>query len=286
MLRGSIPALITPFDPSGGIDFSAFENLIEWHIQEGSSGIVICGTTGESPTLDDDEQEELLRRAIAVGKNRIPIIAGTGTYDTRKTVKKTEIAKRLGADASLVIVPYYNRPTPEGCIEHFQKVSEVGIPTIVYHHPGRTGIKLSADTLIEILKLPNMIGLKDASEDLELCLEILSEVETLLFTGIDSLLLPYLSIGAVGVISIIANVIPREWSEVVATRSLELMKRYYPLSQAMVFETNPQCVKYAVSLLGKCEPHMRAPLRIPREENQKKIRTILSSYSESLSILS
>ncbi len=144
MFKGSIVAIITPFTHEGEVDYEAFKELVDWHAAEGTHAIVCCGTTGEAPTLSSEEQMQIFKTAVDVSKKRVPIIAGTGTYDTRKTVEKTRKAKELGVDGCLVVVPYYSRPTPEGCIAHYTEVSKVGLPIIVYHHPGRTGVSLSA----------------------------------------------------------------------------------------------------------------------------------------------
>ncbi len=283
MFKGSIVALITPFTEGGEIDFLAFKELVDWHAEEGTSGIVCCGTTGEAPTLSEEEQQTLFKTAIDVAKGRIPIIAGTGTYSTRKTVERTEKAKQLGADGCLVVVPYYNRPTPEGCVAHYAEVSKVGLPTIIYHHPGRTGIRLSAETLAEIAKLPSMVAIKEASGTLELIEEIRALSNIPILSGDDTLAYEHMRRGAVGVISIVANVIPQGWSEFANhclrgdfVKAKELDTLYAPLYKSLVLETNPQCVKYAVSLLNKCQPHLRLPLLEPREKTKKEIFQTIS----------
>jgi 4-hydroxy-tetrahydrodipicolinate synthase len=291
MFKGSIVALVTPFTGEGEIDYPAFKKLVDWHAAEGTDAIVCCGTTGEAPTLSDEEQDTIFKTAIDVARKRVPIIAGTGTYDTRKTVEKTAKAKALGADGCLVVVPYYSRPTPEGCVAHYKEVSKVGLPTIVYHHPGRTGIWLSAEVLVEIAKLPSVVGIKEASGGLELITQIkrLSDVPVL--SGDDTLAYTMMELGAAGVISIVANIIPRQWKEMIHAflqgdqggkkRAKELDTLYAPLCQAMVLETNPQCVKYAVSLLGRCTAHMRLPLLLPRETTRSAISIAISCSSAS-----
>ena len=267
MFKGSIVAIITPFTQEGEVDFKAFKELVDWHISEGTDAIVCCGTTGEAPTLSSEEQLKIFKTAIDVSQKRIPIIAGTGTYDTRKTVDRTARAKELGADGCLVVVPYYSRPTPEGCIAHYTEVSKVGLPMIVYHHPGRTGIRLSAEVLAKISTLPSVVAIKEASGGLELIQEIRQISNIPIFSGDDTLTLAMMELGAVGGISIVANVIPKAWKEMIQSflqgnrqQAKELDAEYASLVQSMVLETNPQCVKYAVSLLGKCLPHLRLPL--------------------------
>jgi 4-hydroxy-tetrahydrodipicolinate synthase len=286
MFKGSVVAIVTPFTQEGEVDYTAFKELIDWHVFEGTNAIVCCGTTGEAPTLSTEEQVQIFKTALDVSRKRVPIIAGTGTYDTRKTVERTRKAKELGVDACLVVVPYYNRPTPEGCIAHYTEVDKVGLPMIVYHHPGRTGIKLSAQVLAEIAKLSSVVAIKEASGGLELIQEIRQISDISIFSGDDSLALAMMELGAVGVISIVANVIPRAWREMVQSffegnqeRARELNALYAPVVQAMVLETNPQCVKYAVSLLGKCQPYLRLPLLQPREASKLLILQALTQQS-------
>ncbi|MBS0649290.1 MAG: 4-hydroxy-tetrahydrodipicolinate synthase [Verrucomicrobia bacterium] len=278
MFRGSIAAVITPFTWEGEVDYSAFKNLIDWHAVEGTDAIVVCGTTGEAPTLTYEEQFQLFKTALDVANKRVPIIAGTGTYNTRKTIENTAHAKALGADACLVVVPYYNKPTPEGCIAHYTEVSKVGLPMIVYHHPGRTGIKLSAEVLAQIARLPSVVAIKEASGGLELIQEIQQMSDIPIFSGDDTLTYAMLELGAAGGISIVANMIPRAWKEMIhsffqgnRTYAKELDTLYAPLYKSLVLENNPQGVKYGMSLLGKCTPHMRLPLVQPREATKLAI---------------
>lgn len=278
MLQGSIPAIITPFHANGEVDYESFRNLVLWHIEEKSDGIVVCGTTGESPTLSDEEQLELLRIAVREAKCRIPIIMGTGTNDTKSSLIKTEQAKQNGASACLVIFPYYNRPTFEGCYEHFNRIASVGLPVLLYQHPGRTGIKFSAQQLSELCKIPGVIGIKEASGDVDLAAELMRISSTAVFTGDDALTLPLIALGAKGVISVIANVIPRQWHDLVTTclagdfvSARAQMALYAPLCKSLALETNPQCVKYAVSLLKRCEPYLRLPLIQPKDTVKEQI---------------
>lgn len=290
MLKGSIVALVTPFDEKGQIDIEQFNALIEWHIASGTDALVLAGTTGEAPTLSHPEMLTLFQEAVLTAKGRIPIIAGTGSYDTAKTIHLTREAKKLGVDAALIVVPYYSRPTPAGCLQHFQEISKVGLPFLIYHHPGRVGIKLSVQTLSHLAQLPNAIGIKDAAGDLDHTLDLLHNTPTSIFSGDDSLIVPMMASGAIGDISIVANLIPREW-KILTTLLLadqidearEFYKRYYPLVKAMVLETNPQCVKYALSLLGKCSSTMRLPLVEPQDETKAHIAQVMQNIcSESI----
>jgi 4-hydroxy-tetrahydrodipicolinate synthase len=291
MFKGAIVAIVTPFKSDGEIDDAAFKELVDWHAEQGINAIVCCGTTGEAPTLSSEEQLQIFKMALDVSKKRVPIIAGTGTYDTRKTVERTRKAKELGVDGCLVVVPYYSRPTPEGCIAHYTEVSKVGLPMIVYHHPGRTGVRLSAEVLAEIAKLSSVIAIKEASGGLELIQEIQQISDIPIFSGDDILTFAMLELGAVGGISIVANVIPKAWKEMIQSflqgnveHARELNALYAPLVQAMVLETNPQCVKYAVSLLGKCQPHLRLPLLEPRKANKLAILQALTEHASTKSL--
>lgn len=277
MFRGSIVAVVTPFRNQGDVDFEAFKELIAWQTEAGTEGIVCCGTTGEAPTLSHEEKLKLFKTAVDVACGKTLIIAGTGTYNTAETVKETEAAKALGVDGCLVVVPYYNRPTPEGCFAHYAAVSKVGLPTIVYHHPGRTGVKLSAQVLADICTLPYMVAVKEASGGLDIIKELKPLTKAAILSGDDTLALSMLDLGAVGVVSIVANLIPSEWKQIVQGRDQLLYSRFAALVQAMVLETNPQCVKYALSLMGKCRPHLRLPLLEPRLATKEKIMEAVSS---------
>ncbi len=278
MFRGSIVALATPFNSQGEVDFHTLCELIEWHIDSGTDAIVLCGITGEAPTLSDEEMIRIFKEGVLAAKGRIPLIAGTGSCDTAKSVRLTEEAKNAGVDGALVILPYFNRPSPDGCIRHFHELSKVGLPMIVYNHPGRTGLKLSVNVLAEISRLPNIAAMKDSTADLDHTLELMHQIKTPVLCGDDSLALPMMASGAVGVISIVANIIPRQW-KILTTLMLadevgegrDFFNRYYSLVKSMVLETNPQCVKYALSAMGKCSSKLRLPLIEPPEGVKQQI---------------
>lgn len=278
MFRGTIVALATPFTEQNEVDYQSLHKMIEWHIESGTDAIVLCGSTGEAPTLSEDEQLKIFKEGVISSKGRIPIIAGTGTYDTHHSVLLTEAAKKAGVDGSLVIVPYYSRPTPEGCFQHFQALSNVGLPLIVYHHPGRSGIKLPLKALLQIAELPNIVAIKDSTADLDYAIELIRSTKIPVMTGDDTLTLPIMAIGGTGVISVVANLIPREWKELTSLLSdgqwneaKSLFDRFYPLVQSMFLETNPQCVKYALGVLGKCSHKIRLPLIEPQEATKRQI---------------
>ncbi len=277
-IQGSIVALITPFGEEDEVDDSTLNELVEWHIQEGTDAIVCCGTTGEAPTLTHQEHRNVIYRVVEAASGRLPIIAGTGSYSTRLTVENTQMAKACGADAALVIVPYYNRPTFSGILRHFEEVAKVGLPLILYHHPGRTGIRLLPREIAEICALPEVIGVKEASGDLDLTTRILEETDKAIFGGDDTLALPMMSIGAQGIISIVANVIPALWKQLTDaclvgdfSTAKDLAMRTMGLCRSLVLETNPQGVKYALSLLGRCHSALRLPLLSPEASTQRQI---------------
>jgi 4-hydroxy-tetrahydrodipicolinate synthase len=286
MFKGSIPALITPFTREGNIDFAAFDALVQWHLAS-SDAIVLCGITGESVTLTSEEQHAIIARGVQLAKGNIPIIAGTGCPSTHLTVHQTMMARKAGADACLVIVPYCNRPTPGGCYQHFKSVSAVGLPMIVYHHPSRTNVKLPLAALADILSLPHVVGIKEGSADLAYTTELSRLTDIPLLCGDDILTPAMMGLGAQGVISIVANVIPGPFKEICALflsdqfeQGRQLFRHYQKLIEAMILEINPQCVKYALSLLHKCAPHLRLPLVEPTESTKINIQEALKECLE------
>ncbi len=278
MFKGSIVALVTPFTENDLIDVEALKALVNWHVDAGTDAIMCLGTTAETPTLMDEERRLVVGIVMEEVRGRVPVIAGTGCNATAKAVAYTREAKEWGVEGCLVVVPYYNRPTFEGCVRHFEEVAKVGLPMIAYHHPARTGVKLNIQTLLQIAQIENVVAIKEASGDMELAVELCAQVNVL--CGDDVIALPMLAAGAKGVCSIVANVIPEKWKELVTSMSRELAQELLPLCKAMVLEVNPQCVKYALSVMGKCKPYMRLPLLEPREEAKKKIELAIVQQSE------
>ncbi len=284
MIRGTITALITPFKKDLEVDEKALAELIEWQIEEKIDAVMLCGSTGEAPTLSDEEKLKIFRIGVDVTKGRVPIIAGTGTYDTRKSLKMTQAAKKIGVDAALVVVPYYIRPTPEGCMAHFQEVSKAGLPMIAYHHPARTGVSLSIEVLKGISKIPNVAAIKESSGGLE----IARQMEGIpFFSGDDPFALSMMELGGLGVMSVVANLIPRQWAEMTRSfsegnkvKAKEINDHFAQLCEAMVLESNPQCVKYALSYLGKCQPYFRLPLVEPRALTKVQIQSACSLVND------
>jgi 4-hydroxy-tetrahydrodipicolinate synthase len=278
-LFGSIVALITPFTSSSRIDRAALESLVEWQIDEKTDGIVCCGTTGEGSALNRLERKRVAEICIKTAAGRIPIIVGTGTCNTRETIQYTKDARSLGASACLVVTPYFNKPSQKGCLEHFRQIAKVGLPMIVYHNPGRAVFRFTKEALSELARVPEIVAFKDSGRDFDLIQELFSKMAVL--SGDDDLTSELIERGGKGVISVIGNVIPRGWSRAVHlallrdSRAKELFQRYLPLCQGNFLETNPQCVKYLVSQMGKCEPVFRLPLQLPTPETQKALRRIL-----------
>ncbi len=278
MFKGTIVALVTPFTEQNEVDYSTLNELIEWHIELGTDGIVLCGTTGEAPTLSDEEQLRIFQEGVLASRGRIPIFAGTGSYNTQHVIEMTQAAKKVGADGALVVVPYYSRPTPEGCFQHFQAVAKVGLPIIVYHHPGRIGFKLSVKALLRIAEIPNVAAIKDSTADLDYAIELIQQTSLPVLTGDDTLTLPIMAVGGTGVISVVANLIPREWKQLTSLllhgqfeEARALFYRFFPLVKSMFLETNPQCVKFAMGAAGKCSSKLRLPLVDPLEATQQQI---------------
>jgi 4-hydroxy-tetrahydrodipicolinate synthase len=274
---GSFTPLITPFDRKGRLDKRALEKLVEWQISEGSDGIVCSATTGEGPCLSDADRKNIAEICVRTAEGRISVIAATGINDTRTSVRYTEIAMKLGVDGCLVVTPYYNKPSQQGCILHFSEVAKVGLPIILYHNPPRAAIRLTADTILKLSRIPNIVAIKDSSHDLDLVRQISKQIDV--FAGDDDIAFEAMKLGAVGTITPSSNLIPRGWKKMVSLclqnkwdEAQAIAKRYLPLGQAIFLETNPQCVKFAVSWLGRCQPIFRLPMINPTDATQKEIK--------------
>jgi 4-hydroxy-tetrahydrodipicolinate synthase len=280
--QGVITAIVTPFKSNLDIDFDAFERLIEYQIERQVDGIVVCGSTGESATLSHKERIALIIKAIQIANGRVPIIAGTGTNDTKATIELSTLAKSEGADALLLVAPYYNKPTQLGLLQHFLAISEqVDLPQIIYNVPGRTAVNISADTQIEIAKqCKNVVATKEASGNLEQAMNIIKSAPEnfALLSGDDALTLPLMSIGAKGIVSVLSNFAPTELKSMVqlalANDYLQARKIHYELLDLMqlnFIETNPVPVKAALGLMGLIEPFVRLPLVPIAKSNLDKI---------------
>lgn len=288
MFRGSIVAIVTPFR-DGKIDVQKLRDLIEFQIKNDTSGIVPCGTTGESATLSFEEHDRVIEITIEQVKKRIPVIAGTGSNSTQEAIILTRHAAKAGADASLQVSPYYNRPTQKGLYEHFKAVAEsVNIPIILYNIASRTGVNIEPETIAKLAHdCETIVGLKEASGNLDQ----MSRIKQLcgqnfdLISGDDSLTLPVLSIGGTGVISVVANIVPKDVANLVAEfekgtlkKAQEIHYKLLPLIKAVFLETNPIPVKTAMGLLGMCEPDLRLPMCAMLPENLEKLKKVLKDY--------
>ena len=263
-------AIVTPMHEDGSLDLDAFRKLMDWHISEGTNGIVVVGTTGESPTVDCDEHHLLIKTAVEHGNRRVPIIAGTGANSTREAIELSAYAKQVGADMSLSVVPYYNKPTQEGLYQHFRAIAEaVDIPQILYNVPGRTVADLSNETTLRLAQIPNVVGLKDATGNLERCSDLLWQIPAgfSVYSGDDATALAMMLLGGHGVISVTANVAPRLMHEMCAAalaqdipRARELNNRLLGLHRHLFVEANPIPVKWALAQTKQIGNAIRLPL--------------------------
>ncbi len=288
MLKGSYVALVTPFK-NGDIDWRALEELIEFHLKEGTDGILFCGTTGESPALASDEKERLVRFGLKKIATEIPVMVGTGTNNIQHTITATTKAEEWGADLALVITPYYNKPTQKGLYEYFRAVAQnTNIPLVIYNVPGRTGVNIAAETTIKLAaEFPNIIGIKEASGDLVQVSEIVKNAgkDFSVMSGEDALNLPIMSCGAKGVISVTANILPKKVQQQAQLclegkylAALKLHQELLEINRALFYETNPIPVKEALSMMKKIEPEIRLPLASMQKEKREKLRAVLENY--------
>ncbi|HEX9184778.1 MAG TPA: 4-hydroxy-tetrahydrodipicolinate synthase [Burkholderiales bacterium] len=286
MITGSLVAIVTPMFEDGRLDMARFRELIDWHVAEGTDGIVVVGTTGESPTVDFDEHKELIRVAVDHAKGRIPIVAGTGGNSTAEAIELTESAKKAGATACLSVVPYYNKPTQEGLYRHFRKVAEtVDLPMIVYNVPGRTVADLQNDTVMRLAQVPGIIGIKDATANIERGTDLVKRAPRgfAIYSGEDATALALILLGGHGVISVTANVAPRLMHEMCAAalvgdvkKARELNLRLLGLHQKLFVEANPIPVKWALAQMGRIEPGLRLPMTPLSEKCHDVVREALA----------
>ncbi|MFI5322440.1 MAG: 4-hydroxy-tetrahydrodipicolinate synthase [Thermodesulfobacteriota bacterium] len=288
MIYGSLVAIVTPFK-NGKIDEDALKELIEFQIENGTHGIVPCGTTGESPTLSHEEHEYVIELTVKVVKKRIPVVAGTGSNSTKEAIRLTRFAEQIGADAALLVVPYYNKPTQEGLYLHFKQIaSQVRIPIILYNIPGRSGVNMNPETIVRLARdCKNIIGVKEASGSLTQASKILYLCgrDFLLYSGEDVLNFPLLAIGAKGFITVTANVAPADVAELYNLfsagefeKAKDLHYKLLPLNEALFLETNPIPVKAALSMMDKIAYEYRFPLCQMSEKYYNELKTELTDY--------
>jgi len=287
MFEGTFVAIVTPFK-NGAVDYDAYEKLIEKQVKAGN-GIVPCGTTGESATLTYEEHEEVIRFTVEVVKKRVPVIAGTGSNSTKEALELTKRAEKIGADAALLISPYYNKPTQKGIYEHYKYIAEnVNIPMILYNVPGRTAKNIEAETTIALSKIKNIVGIKEASGDLVQASKIIKETGKyfVVLSGEDALTYFILTIGGKGVISVTANVMPEKVNQMVTyalkgdfEKSKQLHFELLELSKVMFIETNPIPVKESLAMMGLIKDELRLPLTNISEDSKEKLKKVLKSYN-------
>lgn len=286
MFKGCFVAIVTPFR-KGEIDEDNFRGLIQFQLEKNIDGIVPCGTTGESPALSFEEHKKIIRITVEEVQGKVPVIAGTGSNSTKEAEELTIYAKEVGASAALVVTPYYNKPTPKGMLAHYEQLARIAIPIIIYNVPSRTGVNILPSTIETLSKFKTIAGIKEASGNMDQVSSIISACgpEFCVLSGDDSLTLPILSLGGVGVISVLANILPHEVTQLVKAWlggeievARELHYRLFPLFKAMFIETNPIPVKTVMAKLGMIPREWRMPLGEMEMENEKKLEKIFSQY--------
>jgi 4-hydroxy-tetrahydrodipicolinate synthase len=286
MFSGCMVALITPFH-DGEVDFQTLDELVEFHLKSGTDAIVPVGTTGESPTLDYEEHKQVIERVVRAVEGRIPVIAGTGSNSTAEAIELTAHAKKVGADASLQVGPYYNKPTQEGFYQHFKAIAEeVDIPLVLYNIPGRCGAGMTPDTIVRLSEIENIVAIKEASGSLDLASEIASRCDLTILSGDDSLTLPLASVGGKGVISVVANIVPTDvkaMTDLILEGDLVSARKWhnklFVLSRSLLsMATNPIPIKAAMAMLEMASEEMRLPM-LPLEDGKRnELRKILTAY--------
>ena len=286
MFKGVLTALITPFK-NGKVDEKRLVENVEFQIKNGISGLVPCGTTGESPTLSYEEHKKVIEVVIKAAKKRVPVIAGTGSNSTEEAIELTEHARKAGADAALLVSPYYNKPTQKGLFLHFKTITDkVDIPVVLYNIPGRCGVNMEPSTIAKLAGITNIVGVKEATGSLDQTSQILGlcGLKFDVLSGDDSLTLPIMSVGGRGVISVIANVVPKELSEMVGAfetrdfdKALKIHYKLLPLMKNAFIETNPIPIKTAMKMMGLDTGELRLPMCEMEEANEKKLADVLKS---------
>ena len=290
MLKGSLVALITPMNQDGSINYEQLRDLIDWHIENGTDGIVAVGTTGESATLPVEEHLAVIEATVKHVNKRVPVIAGTGANNTVEAIALSKAAEQAGADYTLSVVPYYNKPSQEGIYQHFKAIAEAtSIPMIIYNVPGRTVVSMSNDTILRLAKIPNIVGVKEASGNIGNNIELINSVPEgfAVFSGDDPTGLPFMLCGGHGVVTVAANVAPKLFADMcraalegdIAT-ARRLNEQLIPIYNTMFCEPSPAAPKWGLSLLGKCEPHVRLPLVALTEDGQAKVRAALEKSGQ------
>ncbi|WP_308111246.1 4-hydroxy-tetrahydrodipicolinate synthase [Neisseria subflava] len=290
MLKGSLVALITPMNQDGSINYEQLHDLIDWHIENGTDGIVAVGTTGESATLPVEEHLAVIEATVKHVNKRVPVIAGTGANNTVEAIALSKAAEQAGADYTLSVVPYYNKPSQEGIYQHFKAIAEAtSIPMVIYNVPGRTVVSMSNDTILRLAEIPNIVGVKEASGNIGKNIELINSVPEgfAVLSGDDPTGLPFMLCGGHGVVTVAANVAPKLFADMcraalegdIAT-ARRLNEQLTPIYNTMFCEPSPAAPKWGLSLLGKCEPHVRLPLVALTEAGQAKVRAALEKSGQ------
>jgi 4-hydroxy-tetrahydrodipicolinate synthase len=284
MFSGAFTALVTPFK-NGEVDVEALESLVEFQIEGGIDGLVPCGTTGESPTLSEEEDRLVIETVVRVTAGRVPVVAGTGSNNTASAIKYTKMAEEVGADGSLQVAPYYNKPTQEGLFRHYTAIAEnTSLPLVLYNIPGRTNVTIAPETIAQLAEIPNIVGVKESTLSMNMVSDIrrLCGEEFDILSGDDPMTLPLLALGGTGVVSVASNIAPGAVSDMVAAmnsgdiaRGREFHYRLLPLIRALSVETNPIPIKAAASLLGLCSDELRLPLVPMSGENLRNLQTVM-----------
>lgn len=288
IFKGSGVAIVTPFKENG-VDFDKLRELVEWHIENKTDAIIVCGTTGEASTMSESERRETIKFVVDTVNKRIPVIAGTGSNNTAASIEMSKYAESVGADGLLVINPYYNKTSAKGLIEHFKAIAgSVNTPIVVYNVPSRTGMNITPKALYELCKIPNITAVKEASGNISQVAEIkaLCGDKLDIYSGNDNEILPTLAIGGIGIISVLANIIPKDVHDICELfmngeikRSQELFLKTIPLTNALFIETNPIPVKTALNLMGKNPGKLRLPLVDMAEDTLKVLKAELENYN-------
>ena len=284
MFEGAYTAIVTPFNRDGSVDFGKLRDLIELQIKNGIDGIVPVGTTGESPTLDYEEHEKVVEASVETARKRIKVIAGTGANSTREALELTKHAKEAGADGTLQVTPYYNKPNQTGLIRHFSAVADLGLPTMLYNIPGRTGREITVDTVVELSKHPKIVAIKEAGGSVDRVSQIVTRCKIEVLSGDDSLTLPMMVVGGVGVVSVASNVAPKAVADMVHAalkgqwpEARALHQKYYRLFTDLFVDTNPIPVKAAMAMMGLCEEVYRLPLCEMSDKLKGHVRDCLNA---------
>ena len=286
IFKGSLVALVTPFAEDGSVDHDTIRELVEWHIQSGTNGIVPCGTTGESPTLSHQEHDAVVTTVVEAVNKRVPVLAGCGSNATAETLRLVKHAQDVGADGALVITPYYNKPTQAGLIAHFETVAaSSSLPVVIYNVPGRTGVNINPETVVKLAQIDTIVGIKEASGSLDQASLILTQCKIDLLSGDDSINLPLMAIGGCGIISVVANVVPDQMAALTHAAlkgdmaiAEQLHHKLYNLCKVLFVETNPIPVKAAMAMMGKIREDLRLPLVSLSEEYRETVRQALQPF--------